>query len=312
MSETELGVIGGPQLHGAPQAHGAPQETIPGRTVRLGDRGSFFVRVSDAVAGASTVVLLHGLGATADLNWSSSFAALSGSFRVVAPDLRGHGDAPQPGPFTLEDAADDVAELVDALSLGPVIVVGYSMGGAIAQLMCHRHPGIASGLVLCATSRSFNVSWREHLMFAAVPPVRAASRTVPDDIARATARFVVGRLTGEIPEPRPDLQARLFDVGNVLDAVSALGSYRSHSWIATLDLPSAVLVHVRDQLVPPNRQFALAHALPRAAVYAVDGDHFAVVKKPSAFASTLLRAVRDVQRRASRDGSQQVETRAAS
>jgi pimeloyl-ACP methyl ester carboxylesterase len=304
MSRTELGVNRGRR------SDEAPQEIPPGRTVHLGDRGSSFVRVSNAPVGASTVLLLHGLGATADLNWSATFPALSGSFRVVAPDLRGHGQAVTSGPFTLEDAADDVAALVDALSLGPVIVVGYSMGGAIAQLLCRRHPDIVRGLVLCATSSGFNVSWPHHMMFAAVPPLRAASCVVPDEVARAAARFIVGRLVGEVPEPRPDPQ--IFDIGKVLDAVYALGSYRSHRWIGTLDVASAVLVHVRDQLVPPHQQFGLARALSRAAVYPINGDHFAVVKKPRVFARTLVRAVRDVRRRAILDDAQQMETRAAS
>ena len=89
--------------------------------------------VSSATAGRPAVVLLHGLGATAELNWSTTIPALSASFRVVAPDVRGHGRAvAEQHRFTLEDAADDVAALAEAMALGPFIVVGYSMGGAIA------------------------------------------------------------------------------------------------------------------------------------------------------------------------------------
>ena len=143
MSGTEWTVTGLAQLDDA------RPKILPDRTVHLAERGSFFVRVSDTALDGTAVVLLHGLGATADLNWSAALPALSGSFRVVAPDLRGHGDAAAYGPFTLEDAADDIAALIDALALGPAIVVGYSMGGAIAQLVCRRHPGTVRGLVLC-------------------------------------------------------------------------------------------------------------------------------------------------------------------
>jgi 3-oxoadipate enol-lactonase len=62
--------------------------------------------------GAPTLVLLHGIGMTADLNWAGSFATLRRRFRVVAPDLLGHGRTGGPAPdFRLEDCADDVAEL---------------------------------------------------------------------------------------------------------------------------------------------------------------------------------------------------------
>jgi hypothetical protein len=103
-------------------------------------------------------------------------------------------------------------------------------------------------------------------------------------------------------------QVGKFDVRQVLDAVLALANYRSHDWIGAIDLPSAVLVHLRDCLVPARRQFALAGSLPGAVVYPVDGDHFAVVKEPDAFASTLITAVRDVHRRSCRGDSRDLHT----
>ena len=105
---------------------------------------------------APTVVLLHGLLATADLNWSGSYAALTQHFRVVALDHRGHGRGIRSrGTFRLEDCADDVAAVADVLDLPTFVPVGYSMGGPIAQLMWRRHPDRVEGLVLCATSHNF-------------------------------------------------------------------------------------------------------------------------------------------------------------
>ena len=54
----------------------------------------------------------------------------------------------------LADCADDMAALIDELGTGPVIAVGYSMGGPIAQLLWKRHPEKVAGLVLCATGPS--------------------------------------------------------------------------------------------------------------------------------------------------------------
>jgi 3-oxoadipate enol-lactonase len=163
----------------------------PGRTVHLPRGGSMFVRDSGASSATPTIVLLHGLGVSADLNWFTSIPALSRHFRVVAPDLPGHGRAPTTTErFTLEGAADDVAALAQALSLGPFIAVGYSMGGAIAQLLWRRHRDQVRGLVLCATSRSFRGTLAERLLFAALPPVRATSRVIPDSVTRTTARFL--------------------------------------------------------------------------------------------------------------------------
>ena len=104
--------------------------------------------------GAPVVVLLHGLGATADLNWFPSYRPLSAHYRVIAMDHRGHGGGKRSHRvFRLEDCADDVVELADALGVQRFIPVGYSMGGPVAQLVWKRHRSRIDGLVLCATAR---------------------------------------------------------------------------------------------------------------------------------------------------------------
>ena len=102
------------------------------------------------------MLLLHGWMATASLNWYGSLEFLGRSFHVVAPDLRGHGrEGRGAPPFTVNGCADDLAALINELSIGPAIVVGYSMGGAIAQVLAKRHRDVVGGLVLCATAASF-------------------------------------------------------------------------------------------------------------------------------------------------------------
>jgi pimeloyl-ACP methyl ester carboxylesterase len=187
--------------------------------------------VSAATVKQPSVVLLHGLGATADLNWSTTIPALSAAFRVVAPDLRGHGrSAAEQRRVTLEDAADDVAALADVMALGPFIVVGYSMGGAIAQLLCRRHPDQVRGLVLCATSRSFCESSRERALVSALPSVRLASRAIPGGIARAATQRIVARLFRDCWDPALEEHIQTFDPDQVVHAARALGDYSSHDW----------------------------------------------------------------------------------
>ena len=148
-------------------------------TVNLPGRGTTFVRDLAGPPGAPVVVLLHGLAATADLNWSGCYATLGAHFRVVALDNRGHGRGIRArGRFRLADCADDVAAVADVLGLRTFVVVGYSMGGPIAQLVWHRHPDRVDGLVLCATSRNFRGHPRERLMFERAG--RGRPRRAPD------------------------------------------------------------------------------------------------------------------------------------
>jgi 3-oxoadipate enol-lactonase len=123
----------------------------PARRVQLPDRGTTVVHDSRGPLGAPPLVLLHGLGATSRLNWFTSFPALEGRFRAIAPDLRGHGHGLRTAErFTIEDAADDVMAIADALGVDRFIPVGHSLGGPVAQLLWRRHPERIAGLVMCA------------------------------------------------------------------------------------------------------------------------------------------------------------------
>src|ERR1700691_4701922 len=91
-------------------------------------------------------MLIHGVTVTAELNWGKVFAPLARHFRVVAADLRGHGDGIRlRSAFRLEDCADDFAALAAALDIPRFTAVGYSMGGMVAQLLYKRHPSRVSG-----------------------------------------------------------------------------------------------------------------------------------------------------------------------
>ena len=94
------------------------------------------------------VVLLH--GATLDHRaWDAQVRALSARYRVVVPDLRGHGESTLDGAFRFDDAVDDVAALLDQVAdSAPVVLVGLSLGGNIAQEIVHRDPGRVDALVV--------------------------------------------------------------------------------------------------------------------------------------------------------------------
>src|SRR5918997_1761296 len=118
-----------------------------GRRVELPRRGRTWVYESEWRPGDQTLLLLHGLAATAALNWFTAFSSLARRYHVVAIDHRGHGRGIRSSRFRLEDCADDAAALLDAFDVERVIPVGYSMGGPIAQLVWHRQPDRVEGLV---------------------------------------------------------------------------------------------------------------------------------------------------------------------
>ena len=115
------------------------------RIIKTAARGRLVVWDTAGPVGAPTLVLLHGVTLDAATNWSGAVPTLAPHFRVLALDLRGHGGGPPARvPYRLEDCADDVAAVVRALGTGPVIAVGYSMGGMVAQLFWRRHPELTA------------------------------------------------------------------------------------------------------------------------------------------------------------------------
>jgi pimeloyl-ACP methyl ester carboxylesterase len=252
--------------------------------------------------GAPTILLLHGWTATADLNWFPSYEPLGRHYRVLALDHRGHGRGIRTrARFRLADCADDAAALVEQLGVGPVIATGYSMGGPIAQLLWHRHRELVAGLVLCATTDRFASSTREgRAWLNGVEAMARLSRLAPDVLQRTLARRVLsarvvdeGPLAGwarsEVTRATPRV---------LLEAGGAIGRYDASAWIGSVDVPTAVVLTERDNVVPPSRQRRLAASIPGARVFPVVGDHSVCATDPARFVPSLVAACRYTSRRA--------------
>ena len=222
-----------------------------------------------------------------------SFAMLRQRFRVVAPDLRGHGRSGSPShSFRLEDCADDVVALADALCIERFIAVGYSMGGLVAQLLWRRHPERISRLVLCASSRNFLGTPAERMVSLFAPAVTAAARMNPLLFSLGAGMMGPSLVNGLDGEQRQFALTEMnrTSVTTVTAALVAVSKFTSHDWIGQIDVPVSVLVTTRDTIVPPARQRRLAEAIPHATVFTVEGDHGVCINDPDRFSAKLLEA----------------------
>lgn len=261
----------------------------PGRAVELPGRGTTFVRELPGPIGAPTVLLLHGWTATADINWCTSYAPLARRFRVLALDHRGHGKGIRSRrPFRLEDCADDAAALAEVCGIDRLVAVGYSMGGPIAQLLWRRHRDLVEGLVLCATAKGFSSTRGERATFLGLGSLAAAARVTP--------RFARNWVAAQVMERRGQRadwaleQIQQNDWTALLEAGRAIGSFSSSAWLGEVDVPTAVIVTMRDLVVPVRRQIRLAEAIPHATAYRVDGGHDACIAVHERFVPTLVTA----------------------
>jgi 3-oxoadipate enol-lactonase len=260
--------------------------------------GRVMLRELPGPHGAPAIVLLHGLGVTADINFHRCYQTLGERFRVLAFDHRGHGDGIRTRrPFRLADCADDAVALADAVGLHTFIPVGYSMGGAIAQQVWRRHRSRLAGIVLCATASHFNGTRIERASFLGLGGLAVVARLTPPTVRRSVvARYRRDRHADWAQWAR-DQSART-DWRAVLEAGAALGRFRSDPWISGLDVPAAIALTMHDSMVPMTRQRHLAALIPDATVFPVDGDHDAVVSVPQ-FPATLVAAIESVLARSS-------------
>ena len=172
-----------------------PFEPPPARTLTVDGIGELFLR--DSGGSGPPVMLLHGWTASADLNWWACYRDLQDAgYRVLAIDHRGHGRGLRTYErFSIADCASDAAAAIEALGCAPAVVVGYSMGGAIGQVLASNHPGVVSSLVLSATAqhwrdRRLRGYWRTMapLSLALAAVLRASVFEAPIDHIEITSR----------------------------------------------------------------------------------------------------------------------------
>ena len=279
---------------GTPADPPAP-ELPPSTIIDLAALGDVEVREVPGPAGAPTVILIHGWTASADINFFTCYRTLGEHVRVIAFDQRGHGGGLRTRRVVrLEDCADDVARVADALGVDTFIPIGYSMGGAIAQLTWRRHRDRVDGLVLAATAPHFAERRDERLSFLGLTGLAALARVTPSQARDRISDQVYLRRKTETWGPWAVAQAARHDWRMVLEAGRALGNFSSTDWLEEIDVPTSVIVTMRDPVVPLRRQVRLFDRIPGAEAFRVDGEHDAVVANADRFVPTLVRAVDSV------------------
>jgi 3-oxoadipate enol-lactonase len=135
-----------------------------GRTVRTRSAPALHATVREPRSGHTpehSIVLSHALGADS-MMWDALANALAQDHRVICFDHRGHGASTVvDAPCSMPDLADDAARLLDELRTGPVVFVGLSMGGMVAQELALRHPHLVKALVIANSSSGYDEAGRK-------------------------------------------------------------------------------------------------------------------------------------------------------
>jgi diacylglycerol O-acyltransferase len=260
----------------------------PCRTVELPGRGKTYVADSGPVTDSPTFLLLHSVACTGLMTWYPALEMMRSYGRVIVFDQRWHGHGIHSPGFALEACADDVAALADALGVRRFVAVGYSMGSLVAQLVWHRHPHLVNGLVLCAGAATFARAKFEQValrLFAAaiegLSP-RPGLPTVPPTAVASRVRYDREWLWDQFRSTSPVA---------VAGAIAECAKFDSRSWVSEIDVPTSVVITLRDWVISAERQQRLAGRIPRAHVVTVDAGHACCTLQADRFVPALEEAV---------------------
>jgi 3-oxoadipate enol-lactonase len=239
------------------------------------------------------VLMINGLGAVRG-GWDLQVPALAGRYRVYTFDNRDVGETgpgAEPGPYATERFAADAAGLIEVLELGPVHIIGASMGGAIAQeLAIARSDLVRSVQIVC--SWPWIEPWLGNLLeqwneqYAAMGGLAWARNSWQwvfthrwcEDSERMAA-LVAGARTAPHPQTA-EMFARQCRAALDFDARDRLG---------TISVPAHVIAGEEDIFTPPRYSVDIANAIPGATLTILpEVGHGMFWETPDAFNAALL------------------------
>ena len=238
----------------------------------------------DGPEAATPLLLLHSLGTTSHV-WDDTARVLAGPFRVIRPDLRGHGlTSVTPGPYSIAGLAGDVLAMLDALGVGTLHVGGLSIGGLVAQSMAHQAPGRVASLVLCDTALAIPPPgpWRERAAL-----VRAAGMAAVLD--PVMARWVTPSFMGAPAAQGLRAMLARTDPEGYAGAAEAIADADLTADTAKLHVPALVLVGEHDAATPAASAQALADALRGTLEVLPGAAHIPTVEVPDLVTDAIRR-----------------------
>jgi pimeloyl-ACP methyl ester carboxylesterase len=273
----------------------ARDPAIPPSPLRLVSAGGVELQVLDRGQGLP-VVFLHGFPLDHSM-WNDELEAISKRWRAIAPDLRGFGGSQvavpsaTPGIVSMEQLADDVAALLDALGINqPIVLCGLSMGGYVAFEFWRKYASRLRGLVLCDTRAMPDTPEAAQGRYDLAEKILAEG-------ARPVADVMVPKLFAPASlEQRSNLTAIQRDVilktstegmSAALRGMAVRRDFRPH--LASIKVPTLVVVGEHDAISTVDEMRSIAAGIPNAQfVILPQAGHMSPLEEPDEFLKTLV------------------------
>jgi 3-oxoadipate enol-lactonase len=235
----------------------------------------------DAGKGKLPLVLVHGFPLDSRL-WTDQIADLSGSFRIIAPDLRGFGKSRSDEPFTMQSLADDLHRLLEKIGGLPCVLAGLSMGGYVSLPYAKKYPGDLKGLILVDSRCE-----------ADAPAAKESRGKMIELVRKHGAAAVADAMLPRLIAPgalanRPAVVQRVLAMMNdcppqtIEHALAAMRDREDHmDWLAKADLPVHIIVGEHDAITPPAGARVTAKRLKRGGLTVIRAaGHLTPIEQP--------------------------------
>lgn len=240
--------------------------------------------VLDSGGGGPAVLALHGHFSRGAV-YAPLAEALKGRFRVIAPDQRAHGRSEGGPPLTPDEYVHDAADLIDRLGVGPVAVIGHSMGGIVAYRLAARFPGLVRALVVVDIGTANKRPDVEPVLDVSDWPGRAPTR---DALAQAIeARGVPSWFFMQSAAEFDDGWGLLFDHGDLMESQRALIGDHMAAWEAT-EQPALLLRGGDSFMLSATEAERMRSARPGVETVEFPGcGHWLYEEEPDRFSSVV-------------------------
>ena len=260
-----------------------------------------FVRIDDIqmaytdVGLGRPVVLIHGYPFNRSL-WNEQVAALSSSYRVITPDLRGFGETDaSPGPATMNRMADDVARLMDHLGISQAVIGGLSMGGYVALAFYKQFPSRVRALVLADTRAQADTEEAKQTR------VQQAEKALSEGMAGIADAMLPKLLTPDTVSKRPEIVKRVRDMmlkTKPEGAASALLGMAERedqtSLLSSITAPALILVGTEDAITPVADSEKMHNAIAGSRLVVLENaGHVSNLERTDEFNQNLIDFLRN-------------------
>lgn len=259
--------------------------------VEIGTRG---VGYDDAGEGRP-VVFVHGFPHHRKA-WAAQLRALAGHSRAIAVDLPGFGESDMPERFDIDAWANGLARFLDALEIERAIIAGLSMGGYVTLAFWRLHRERVLALVLADTRAGADT---EEGKQKRRETIELARHEGPTAVARALLPGMVGKSTREREPSVVAAMRAMLESASVDSIVGASEAMMNRpdatSSLATIHVPTLIIVGEEDVLTPPKESRAMHAAIPGSRLEIIpSAGHVSNLERPAAFNQVLTEFIAGV------------------